>query len=308
MQNYPKVSVIIINWNGVNDTIDCLESLKKITYPNFDVVVVDNGSKGSDADILENKYKGFVKIIRSKENLGFAGGVNISVQYALDRKDCSDYVFLLNNDALIEPDCLDICVKKAKESRAGIVGAVIKRTRDGKIFLGTTSLINEFFGMSLIKTHFPDPLPSFWEVQRVQGSAMMIDRELLEQSKKERGYYLKPDYFLYWEEAEFCCYARKRGYKVIVARDAVVNHYDAKSSGHDSPLTYYYLTRNRIFLTNQVLPWYLKILFHIWYGPTRFYRILQKMADKKNNVAAAILEGLFDGYIGKKGKWRNHKG
>ena len=59
---YPKVSIIILNWNGLKDTIDCLESLKKITYPNYEVIVVDNGSKGNDADVLEGKYGDYITV------------------------------------------------------------------------------------------------------------------------------------------------------------------------------------------------------------------------------------------------------
>ena len=68
----PKVSIIILNWNGLKDTIECLESLEKITYSNYEVIVIDNGSKGNDADILEEKYKDYIKVIKNKENLIYA--------------------------------------------------------------------------------------------------------------------------------------------------------------------------------------------------------------------------------------------
>ena len=67
--NYPKVSIIVLNWNRLEDTIECLDSLKEITYPDYEVIVVDNGSEGNDANILEKKYKDYIKVIRNKENL-----------------------------------------------------------------------------------------------------------------------------------------------------------------------------------------------------------------------------------------------
>ncbi len=79
----PKVSIIILNWNGLGDTIECLESLKKITYLNYEVVVVDNGSEGNDAEILEEKYRGYIKLIRNDKNYGFTGGNNIAIKWIL---------------------------------------------------------------------------------------------------------------------------------------------------------------------------------------------------------------------------------
>ena len=98
--DYPKISIVILNWNGLKYTIECLESLKKSTYPNYEVIVVDNGSKGNDADILEEKYKGYIKLIRNKENLGFPGGSNIAIKQIIAQGE-SDYVLLLNNDTKI---------------------------------------------------------------------------------------------------------------------------------------------------------------------------------------------------------------
>jgi len=308
MQNYPKISVTIINWNKAEDTSKCIDSLKKSNYPNFDVFVVDNGSIGNDAEILEGRYGKYATIIKNKENLGFAGGHNVAIKHELDKENPPDFIFLLNNDAEVDPNCFDACVKTVRLSNAGIVGAIINRTRDGKVLSNVSPLINEFFGFKVATTKIVPPSEPFWEVERVQGAAMMISRKLLEQSIKERGFYLKEDYFLYWEETEFCCYARTCGYKVVIARDAIVSHYDAKSTGHDSPLTYYYFTRNRVFLANKVLPWHLKILFNLWYAPTRIFRAFQSACKGNTKVSFAILQGFIDGYINKRGKWKNHKG
>jgi hypothetical protein len=303
---YPKVSIIILNWNGLKDTIECLESLKKITYPNYEVIVVDNGSKGNDADILEEKYGDYIKIIRNKENLGFTGGNNVAIHYALHRKHSPDYVFLLNNDAIPEPNCLTVCVQVAQFSDSAVVGAIIKSTHGGEVFIGTPcSLLSEFFPLChFISYRPPSPLPRFWEVGRVNGSAMLISRELLERAERERGYYLRPDFFLYLDEPEFCHYTRKSGYKVVMARDAVVYHHYGKSIGLSSPLALYYFTRNKILLANQVLPWHLKVLFHLWYIPARLIQAFLKKVERQPQASAAILQGLSDGYRGVTGKWK----
>ena len=96
--NQPKVSIIILNWNGLKNTICCLQSLKKITYQNYEVVVVDNGSKNKQADVLEERFKNYIHLIRNEENLGFAGGNNIAIKKVIAERK-SEYVLLLNNES-----------------------------------------------------------------------------------------------------------------------------------------------------------------------------------------------------------------
>jgi len=80
MLSRPKVSIIVLNWNGLKDTIECLESLKKITYPNYGVIVVDNGSEGNDADVLEERYKDYIKVIRNKGSYKKKCGIYIVIK------------------------------------------------------------------------------------------------------------------------------------------------------------------------------------------------------------------------------------
>ena len=93
----PKVSIIILNWNGLDDTVHCLESLEKIIYSNYDVIVVDNGSEGNDAQILREKFKDYIHVIENDKNYGFAEGNNIGIRYAL-KDSAPDYILLLNSD------------------------------------------------------------------------------------------------------------------------------------------------------------------------------------------------------------------
>ena len=79
----PKVAIIILNWNGLEDTIECLESLKKMSYTNYDVIVVDNGSEGNDVEVLRDKYGEWAHIIENDKNYGYAEGNNIGLKYAL---------------------------------------------------------------------------------------------------------------------------------------------------------------------------------------------------------------------------------
>jgi GT2 family glycosyltransferase len=121
----PGVAIIILNWNGLDDTIECLESLKKIAYPNYQVIVLDNGSKGGDANILEEKYKNDIKLLRSEKNNLFAKGNNIALRY-LYKSSKPEYILLLNNDTVVHPHFLNEMVEVAEsDSKIGIVGSTM---------------------------------------------------------------------------------------------------------------------------------------------------------------------------------------
>ena len=115
--DYPKVSIIVLNWNGLDDTIECLESLRDVTYPNYRVIVVDNGSAGDDVRILRERFEECAHIIANDRNYGFAEGNNIGMRYALDSFDPT-YLLLLNNDTVVAPDFLDKLFKVADSYRS----------------------------------------------------------------------------------------------------------------------------------------------------------------------------------------------
>src|SRR5689334_2050484 len=100
----PKVTIVIVNWNGFKDTVECINSLMKIDYSNFDIIVVDNGSSDNESDKLKSKFSN-IMIISLKRNLGFAIANNVGIRIALNRG--SDYVLLLNNDTVVDKKFLN---------------------------------------------------------------------------------------------------------------------------------------------------------------------------------------------------------
>jgi len=116
----PKVCIIVLNWNGLSDTVECLESLRKLGYSNYGVIVVDNASKGDDVEVLKQRYGGYVYLIKNDRNYGFAEGNNIGIRYALGNLK-PDYYFLLNNDTVVAPDVLDELVAVGeRDDRIGV--------------------------------------------------------------------------------------------------------------------------------------------------------------------------------------------
>ena len=120
---WPRVYIILLNYNGYKDTIECIESLHKVSYSNFSIVVVDNDSQDNSENILRKQYPQHT-IIQSGSNLGFAGGINIGIQHALCQG--ADYILLLNNDTIVEPNFLEpLIIEAEKTDGVGIVGGKI---------------------------------------------------------------------------------------------------------------------------------------------------------------------------------------
>ena len=224
--NHPKVSIIVLNWNGLDDTVECLDSLRKITYPNYEVIVVDNASQGNDVEILRSKFGDYIQIIENDKNSGFAEGNNIGMRSALKKSNVA-YFLLLNNDTVVGPDFLDELVKVSEsEAEIGIVGPKIYYHN----FQGRKNVI-WFAGGTIMKWRRwiyhgigwnDDDLPQYQNtanVHWVSGAAMMLKRSVI-----ERISYLDSRYFFGNEDVDYCLRARKHGFKIVYAPTAKVWH------------------------------------------------------------------------------------
>jgi GT2 family glycosyltransferase len=342
-----KVYIIIVNYNGWADTIECLESVFRNDYPNYRVVMVDNNSTNKSMEYIRAwadgrldvavppynplrhlslppipKPVGYVEydraeaeagggaekketrlvLIRSSENLGFAGGNNIAIRYGMARD--AEYFFLLNNDAISTSTTVSSLTDVSFRANAAIIGArVFDKTGAHVLFLGTRwpALL---FGLGRKRASQQDGL--FWSSADAIGCAIMLRRDLLERRDSEQGRFLDTTFFMYVEETDLCLYAAARGFQCVVARDAVVYHGLAQSSGgKGGPLPFYYITRNRIFLARRWLSGAWLVLFHLYYIPSRI--VLQMFRrDANKETRRAVVSGLKDGYAGVMGERRRH--
>lgn len=234
-----KTLVILLNWNGTADTLECLESLRRSPLSKFDVVIIENGSREEEVRRLKDALRGEV-LLESKENLGFAEGNNLAIRYGLGRG--YRYFFLLNNDTQIGVDCL-FRLKEAAHSdpQIGIVGAVNYYAADpgrvwysgGHINWKTGQLRDE-----TAETRDLSCFPPIREVDDVAGSSLFIKREVL-----EKVGLLEPKYFAYYEETEWCLRAKKAGYKIVACLAAKVWHKVSRTL--PPPGIQYMMTRNR---------------------------------------------------------------
>lgn len=294
----PLVYIVILNWNGWSITLECLQSLDALDYPNYRVLVVDNGS--TDDSVARLKLsRPDLELIETGKNLGFTGGCNAGIENALGQDP--DYILLFNNDAKAKPDMLKHLLDVAINTGAAICGArVLDET-------GTTTLFDgdrwpwTIFGLR--RRRPPHARAAWSKSDRVDGCAMLLRRDFLEQSLLKRREIFWTDLFMYCEETELCRYAISHGYQCMMSHHAIAYHGLAMSSGgKGNPRTYYYLTRNRIYLANRCLSPGWKIFFHLYYAPSRLFRQFMRPQAARS----AVWQGLKDGYGGIKGIWKEH--
>jgi GT2 family glycosyltransferase len=243
----PRVVVIVLNWNGKEDTLACLESLRQLDYPNYEVVVVDNGSTDGSVEAVRASFTG-VAILETGENLGFAEGNNAGVQRALAHG--ADYVLLLNNDTEVAPDFISILVDAVEATpQAGVAGPTIYYFDRPAIIWSAGGAIDWRRGdtrMMALDEADHGQYDAVREVDFVTGCALLARREVFEKAGM-----LDPRFFMYYEEAEWCVRASRAGYKILHVPQAHVWHKITPAQQAASPRIHYYMTRNRLlFLRN----------------------------------------------------------
>lgn len=236
----PLVTIISVNFNQEKVTKELLFSIQKLSYPKLEVIIVDNGSKINLSSYLENKFPDFI-FLRSNKNLGFAGGNNLGIREAK-----GDYIFFINNDTILTPDCIEPLLEKFNlEKAAGAVSPKIKYFDDPDLiqYAGYTAMNpytarNKGIG-NLEKDNGQYDLAT--ETFFAHGAAMMIKREAIDKVGP-----MPEIFFLYYEEFDWCEQIRKAGYKIFYEPKSVILHKESISVGKNSTLKTYYMSRNRI--------------------------------------------------------------
>ncbi len=243
----PRVSAVVLGWNGREDTLACLRSLGRATYPALSVVVVDNASTDAGPDAVATEFPD-VRLIRLDENRGFAGGVNVGIAAALD--DGADDVLLLNNDATAEPGFLEPLVEALSADGVGATCAQILDAATGRIwYAGAT--YDPRRGHHGRHTGFGDPpLPAGAaprETERACGGAMLISRAALDMVGM-----LDESLFAYAEDVDWSLCARAAGLRILVVPASVVHHrVSASTGGASSPDSLYYALRNGLVVAER---------------------------------------------------------
>ena len=290
----PKVVVLIVVWNGIKDTLECLESLKGDLYKNKEIIIVDNGSTDNSCGVIRSA--GFdVKIIRSELNLGFTGGNNLGLREA--KKCGARYVFLLNNDTTLEPEALSKLLEAAElQPAAGILSPVIHYydTPAEIWFAGATLRINvgeALHDLSLQPGRLSNPYYSPW----VSGCAMLVRMVAVDQvgNFDER-------FYLNWEDVDWCVRMRDEGWDIGVVPSARIYHKVGRSQWKLHGRSCYYSVRNSLlFSAKHAGLGYLSSAFLVMWR--HFREILRRSGAGRREILDGALDGFFDHLMGRYG-------
>ena len=247
----PLVYIVILNWNGREDTLACLESVARLDYSNCQVIVADNGSTDGALGEIARKHPS-VRLIENGANLGFAAGNNSAITAALE--DGADFVFLLNNDTIIDPGIVGAFLDAAQRMpQAGVFGAKIYYHADpqrlwyaGGYWNAKTLSFNEYGAGDIDAGQYDQLTETDWVI----GCAMFVRAEVF----RKVGL-LEPKFFLNNEEVDFCSRVRRAGYACAYVPQARLWHkVSASFGGEDSPLKEYFSARNRLLWAQRNAP------------------------------------------------------
>ena len=289
------ISIITVNYNGLNDTCALIDTIPFDEY-SLEVIVVDNASKEDEASVISERYPQ-VKVIRSNKNLGFAGGNNLGIKAAL-----GDYLFFVNNDTLffrgaryeVRGAGIDSLIKRLKSNPN--IGAVCPKIRfawdDAPIqFAGYTPLSSITirnrpigFGES-DKGQYNEAHPTPY----AHGAAMMVKKEVI-----EKAGLMPEDYFLYYEELDWSMMMRRAGYEIWYEPTFTIFHKESQATGQNSPLRTFYITRNRLLFAKRNVnapDKYLSYLYLILIAGNK--DMIKYFVQGKKDLTKAVFKGIY---------------
>jgi GT2 family glycosyltransferase len=332
--NNPRVAIIILNWNGWKDTIECLESIYQINYQNYSVVVVDNNSSdesikkikdyingklkvesnfikyssdnkpiefnefnGTDLNIEKNLSIKRLNLIKNKINQGFAEGNNIGIRFALKNINPS-YILLLNNDTVVDKNFLTALIQEGeKNDKIGLLGPKIYYYDNPNVIWCIGGKIDWKFARGLhVGTNEDDhgQYENEMNFDYISGSALLIKTEVLE----DVGV-LDKRFFLYFEETDLALRASLRGYENLYVPHAMIWHKVSKSGGGiKNEIGLYYITRNRwLFMKKWATKSELLIFILIQILMALIMPILISIYYKNKKLFLAYYRGFSNGIL-----------
>ena len=283
----PLVSIVSVNWNQPEVTLDMVKSFKNLTYSNYELIIVDNGSTKGNIDIVQDYPN--VKLIKTKQNLGFAGGTNVGIRQAKGQ-----YILLLNNDTIVSPHFLEPMVDLMESNvHIGVVSPKIYYYDSPKTiqFAGTTE-INQITGRGN-KIGFKQEDDGSYSQTRPtalnNGACMMVRKNVFEQIGL-----LSELYFMYYEEHDFCERAKQKGWQCYYIGSAYIHHRQSMSMGKYNPIKTYYMFRNRLLYMRRMYSSKSFYLFLCYYLTVSIPKnVIKHLIRLEPDHAMSIFKGLF---------------
>jgi len=290
MKKVINVCIIILNWNGLKNTKICLDSVLRINFDSYKIILVDNGSRGNDYEVFKKSYGEKIDIYRLNKNLGFTGGVNFGLKIA-QKKYHPDYYLLLNNDTTVDKNFLHALIQTAyTDKNIGIISPIIYSQLEKNKILYSGGKIMWPFARPI---HKKEKIIQTKIATFVTGCCFLISKELL-----EKNGLFDERFFAYFEDTAYCLLTTKAGYKCVVEPKAIVYHQESSSLGKKSKTYTYLFSRNRILFINNYTPRFYRIYFFFF----NFLKLILVESyffiSHQNQRASAYLQGYLDGNRG----------
>jgi hypothetical protein len=242
----PLVHIIILNWNGIKDTLECLASIRKINYTNYQVVVVDNGSKNNEGERIKKSYPN-IKLIKNKQNLGFTGGNNKGIKFSL--RNNAKYILLLNNDTIVTPSFLSPLVEVLENKQK--IGAVSPQILypNTNIIWSLGGKISTFGVPQMIKKRKQQiKYPTILKPDYLTGCCILLKSGII----KKIGL-LDETFFTTFEDWDYSIRIKRSGSEIITLTSSIIYHKKSASSGVEgkdkiTPFLAFYKGRNALTL------------------------------------------------------------
>jgi hypothetical protein len=293
-----KLGIVILHFNRAETTISCLQAVMVSDYRNYEVVIVDNGSKNDSVDFIRSQYPDQV-ILETGENLGYAGGNNYGIRYFLE-KDI-DYVLILNDDAILAPDTLSLLSLAAEDHpRAGFLAPIVLMKEQPEVIFSVGMRFNEVFnpihnGLGEVNQ---GQYSQILQMDALTGSALLVSRQVIEKIGM-----LDERFFLYFEEVDWCYRGKQAGFEIIAIPQAHVWHPDTRVRDENSILLSYYLTRNSLyFLKKHNLGTKIAVRRQLYFIRMILSWTLKPRWKGKKPQRDAVLNGLLDYHRNRMGK------
>ncbi len=284
----PLVYIIMVNWNLKDVTLECLESLHGLKYPNFRMVVVDNHSADGSPQAISERFPDVEQILND-ENLGSTAAYNVGFRRALEAN--AQFAMLINNDTSIDPDALDLLVEACQPKDVGLTGPLIFYfAAPDKIW--SAGSMRSRLNLDLTDNHGRnDTFTDVTERDFLTCCAMLFKREVLE----EVGL-MDEDYFFYQEELDYCYVVREAGYRILLVPDAKVWHkVSLTSGGSGSPVERYWMAKNSVLYYRKHAAWWQWFFIIPWRAGSAIKTTFRLASQAKWKSIRSYWVGLLDG-------------
>ena len=288
MISKPLISIITVNYNNTNVTLDLLRSIQHLEYPNVEVLVVDNDSAENPTEELKKVFPS-VNVILSEKNLGFAGGNNLGIKQAK-----GDYLFFVNNDTELTPEILNGLLEVFETyPDAGVVSPKFHYFyAKGTIEFAGYNAVNNFTGRNSMvgcRTKDEGQYDAISKTNYAHGGGMMVSKKVID----EVG--MMPEvFFLYYEEFDWCEQIKRKGYNIYYQPKSLIYHKESMSVGKNSVLKTFYINRNRILFMRRNVKGLSFLGFAFYYT---FFTMPKNtvtfLAKKEMNHLKAFWKGLL---------------